>query len=183
VSNVSQAVTDLSNKGGYVSDNVITKQFGKLTLLCPFEVDFPIGVLMTQFIKKAGPKMGLIYYPQATPSTQSNAILNQLLQQFLASGAPKGHIIAYLKINKVAADDKISLIIGGLTEKDAKIKQNLVKKVGNNVYFDNDIFYKGQLLDDVKSMATKLGLKLITIIGTSNIFQSFDKLQNVVDAF
>ncbi|HME54696.1 MAG TPA: hypothetical protein VKM55_20990 [Candidatus Lokiarchaeia archaeon] len=180
---VSQAVSDLSSKGGYVSENVLQKKFGNITLLCPFEVDFPIGVLMSQFIKKVGPKVGLIYYPQETPSTQSNAILNQLFQQFLASGAPKGHVVAYLKINKVALDDKISLIIGGLTDQDAKIKQNLVKKLGNNVYFDNYIFFKGQMLDDVKSMATKLGKKLITIVGTSNIFQNFDKLQNLVEAF
>lgn len=183
VSNVSPAVIDLSSKGGYISENVLEKNFGKITLLCPFEVDFPIGVVMAQYIKKAGPKVGFIYYPQATPSMQSNAILNQLLQQFLASKAPRGHIVAYLKINKVNADDKISLIIGGLTDQDAKIKQNLVKKLGNNVYFDNDIFFKGQLLDDVKSTVTKLGFKPITIIGTSNIFQSFDKLQNLVEAF
>nr|MDO8115119.1 hypothetical protein [Candidatus Sigynarchaeota archaeon] len=182
-SNVTSAVADLAGKGGYVSENVLEKKFGKLTFLCPFEVDFPIGGIVSQYIKRIGPNAGLIYYPQSAPSPQSNAILTQLLQQFFASSAPRGHVIVYLKVNKSeASDEKVSIIVGGLTEQEGKIQQNLSKKLGN-VFFDNNIFYKGQLLDDVKSIAGKLGLKLVTLVCTSNVIQSQDKLQNLVESF
>lgn len=181
-SNVSPAVQDLASKGGYVSENVLEKKFGKITLLCPFEVDFPIGGLISANARRTGAGAGLIYFPQASPSPQATATLGQLLQQFLAPGAPRGHVVGFLKVNKVeSGDDKASVIVGGLTEQDGRILQGL-KRVGN-VFSDNGIFFKGQLLDDVKSMATKLGLRLVTIVCTSNVIQNQEKLQALVESF
>ncbi len=181
-SNVSPAVQELAGKGGYISENVLEKKFGKLTILCPFEVDFPIGVLVSASARRSGPGIGLIYFPQAVPTPQASSTLGQLLQQFLASGAPRGHVVAFLKVNKVeGSDDKVSIIVGGLTEQDGRILQGL-KRLGN-VFSDNGMFFKGALLDDVKSMATKLGLKLITLVCTSNVIQNQDKLQSLVESF
>jgi hypothetical protein len=181
-SNVSPVVQELASKGGYISENVLENKFGKLTLLCPFEVDFPIGGLVSANARRSGPGVGLIYYPQTNPTPQASSTLGQLMQQFLASGAPRGHVVAFLKVNKVeGGDDKASIIIGGLTEQDGRILQGL-KRLGN-VFSDNGMFFKGQLLDDVKSMATKLGLKLVTLVCTSNVIQNQDKLQLLVDSF
>ncbi len=181
-SNVSSAVQDLANKGGYISENVLEKKFGKLTLLCPFEVDFQIGGLVSAIVRRSGPVAGLIYYPQAIPTPQASATLGQLMQQFLASGAPRGHVVAFLKANKVeTGDDKVSIIVGGLTEQDGRILQGL-KRLGT-VFSDNGMFFKGALLDEVKSMATKLGLKLITLVCTSNVIQNQDKLQALIESF
>ncbi len=181
-SNVSPAVQELANKGGYVSENLLEKQFGKLTLLCPFEVDFPIGGVISAHGRRSGSPVGLIYFPQATPSPQASATLGQLLQQFIASGAPRGHVVAFLKVNKVeSGDDKVSVILGGLTEQDGRIQQGL-KRLGN-VFSDNGMFFKGALLDEVKSMATKLGIKLVTLVCTSNVIQNQDKLKSLVESF
>jgi hypothetical protein len=181
-SNVSPAVQELANKGGYITENVLEKKFGKLTLLCPFEVDFPIGGLVSGNARRSGAGAGLIYYPQAVPSPQASSTLGQLLQQFLASGAPRGHVVAFLKVNKVeGGDDKASVIVGGLTDQDGRILQGL-KRLGN-VFSDNGMFFKGNLLDDVKSIATKVGLKLITLVITSNIIQDQAKLQSLVESF
>nr|MDO8088682.1 hypothetical protein [Candidatus Sigynarchaeum springense] len=181
-SNVSPAVQELANKGGYVSENLLEKKFGKLTILCPFEVDFQIGGIISAYARRSGSPVGLIYFPQASPSPQASATLGQLVQQFIASGAPRGHVVAFLKVNKVdSVDDKGSVIIGGLTEQDGRIQQGL-KKLGN-VFSDNGIFFKGALLDDVKSMATKLGLKLVTLVCTSNVIQNPEKLKILVESF
>jgi hypothetical protein len=181
-SNVSPAVQELASKGGYISENVLEKKFGKLTILCPFEVDFPIGGLISASARRSGPGVGLIYYPQAIPTPQASSTLGQLLQQFLASGAPRGHVVVFLKVNKVeGGDDKVSIIVGGLTEQDGRILQGL-KRLGN-VFSDNGMFFRGALLDDVKSMAGKLGLKLITLVCTSNVIQNQDMLQALVESF
>ncbi|MBN2149900.1 MAG: hypothetical protein JW839_00510 [Candidatus Lokiarchaeota archaeon] len=181
-SNVSPAVQEIANNGGYVSENLLEKKFGKLTILCPFEVDFQIGGMISAYSRRSGSPVGLIYYPQANPSSQASATLGQLLQQFVASSAPRGHVVAFLKVNKVeAGDDKVSIIVGGLTEQDSRIQQGL-KRLGN-VFYDNGIFFKGALLDDIKSMASKLGIKLVTLVATSNVIQNQDKLQALVESF
>ncbi|MEX2683898.1 MAG: hypothetical protein Q6373_020170 [Candidatus Sigynarchaeota archaeon] len=180
-SNVSPAVQELVNKGGYISENLLEKKFGKLTLLCPFEVDFQIGGMISAYSRRSGSPVGLIYYPQSTPSPQASATLGQLVQQFVASGAPRGHVVAFLKVNKVESDDKVSIIIGGLTDQDGRIVQAL-KRLGN-VFSDNGIFFKGALLDDVKSIAAKLGIKLVTIVCTSNVIQNQDNLKVLVESF
>jgi hypothetical protein len=165
-SNVSPAMQDLASKGGYVSESLLEKKFGKTTLLCPFDVDFPIGGLVSAYARRTSQNIGLIYFPQETPSPQASSTLGQLLQQFLASGAPRGHVVAFLKVNKVdSGEDKASIIVGGLTEQDTRTQQGL-KRIG-----------------DVKNMATKLGLKLVTIVCTSNVLQNQDKLQMLLESF
>ncbi len=181
-SNVTQALGDLAAKGGFITDNILSKQPGKVTLLCPFAADFPLGLMVSQHSKRANAAAGLIHYPHQDLDVKSMPVISQVVQQFLA-GAPRGHVLAFLKINKVdPAEEKVSVVVGGITEQDTRMQQALVKGLGN-VFFDNDVFYKGQIIDELKSFSSKLGLKLVTVICTSNVIQNYDNFQKFITSF
>nr|MDO8117161.1 hypothetical protein [Candidatus Sigynarchaeota archaeon] len=181
-SNVTQTLADLAGKGGFITDNLLAKKPGKLTILCPFSLDFPIGLMVSQHLKRANAEAGLIYYPHQEFTPQSIPALSQVIQQFL-TGAPRGHVVAFLKLNKVdASEEKRSVIVGGITDQDARVQQALTKNVGN-VFFDNDVFYKGHIIDELKGFSGKLGLKLISVISTSNVIQNYDLFQKFISSF
>ncbi|MFX0101495.1 MAG: hypothetical protein ACFFCS_18110 [Candidatus Hodarchaeota archaeon] len=180
-SNVTPTLTDLVDIGGYVSENIISKNHGKVLFLCPFKTDIPIGVTFSQVLKKVDDAAGLIYYPHETLSSQVNNNINLLLQQFLASTAPKGYKVVLVKANKISGDNS-SLIIGGLTQQDGAIKQKLQRNF-KNIFFDNNIFYKGAWLEEIKSFSERLGLRMMTMVCTNSIIQDQENLKRLINSF
>jgi hypothetical protein len=103
------------------------------------------------------------------------------LQQFLASTAPKGYKVLLVKANKVAGGNS-SIIIGGLTDQDGAIKQKLQRNFAN-IFFDNDIFYKGAWLDELKAFSERLGLKIMTMVCSSDIIEKKENLERLIKSF
>ena len=183
-SNVNSSITDLSKKGGYVTGNILNKEYGKATFINSMKANFPMGLMFSQFVKrfKTTPA-GLIYYPNESLTQENIKNTLQIIQQFLAGDVPNNHKIVFLKLNEVKSDEqRVSIIMGGLEEKDASLKNKLIKNLGN-VHFDNGIFYKGELLNILKDYCNKTRIQLVTVICTSNIFQNHDYFQRFIKSF
>lgn len=180
-SNVSQVVADLAEKGGLITDVVLQKEFGKVTFVCPFKVEMPVAMFVSAHSKRGPAKAGMIYYPNEVVDSQVISSINQLIQQFLASGAPRGYTIVFLQVNPPKSDENTSIVVGGLPDGD-RTAQALENNVGN-IYFDNDVFYKGPWIDEIKTFGTKLGLRVLSMIAPVNVFQNPDKFQMLVGSF
>ncbi|MHA1370054.1 MAG: hypothetical protein ACTSRA_10110 [Promethearchaeota archaeon] len=183
-SKITPVLNDLVNKAGYITKNILEKSCGHATILLPFKVNFPIGIMFEQALKKRNKPVGLIYYPHEFLDDNILNNINQSIQQFLASVAPKCYRLFLTKLNEPTDNDDdstISMIVGGLTDQDANIKKSL-RTTFRNVHFDNEIFYQGAWLDAIKNFTERLGIRVITLVSTSNVFKNIDNLQKFLDS-
>ncbi|MHA1793553.1 MAG: hypothetical protein ACTSVI_12965 [Promethearchaeota archaeon] len=183
-SQITPALEDLVSKEGYITENILIKQPGKVNLIIPFKLKFPVGLMIEQAIKRFNLKLGLIYYPNDDLDSRAINNVNQIIQQFFGSLSNHDFNLIFTRVKQSldANSDKLSIIIGGLPEKNRSLKDNL-KKAFKNIFFDNDVYYSGQWIDTVKDFTTKLRLNLLSMVSTSTLIQNMENLRKFAESF